>query len=70
MSDHYIELRMRLGIHINLHAAENNWSFEDIAKIMEESPASMGKYLSGLHNFRLSEIIDLETRLGIKILNI
>lgn len=63
-------LRLSLSLRILQIAEENNWEIGDLAKILRVHPGVVSKYTSGLHNFKLSEIVDMESLIGLNVLNI
>lgn len=65
-----IEYRMRLASRIDDARIKMGWSKKDFAKKLTKQPSEISKWLSGTHNFTSDTLSDIETVLGIHLLNI
>ena len=64
------EKKMKLAVKIANAIKANGWKKSEFAKIINQKPSVVSKWLSGTHNFTIDTLIDLENVLNIKILNV
>lgn len=62
--------KMKLAITIAEAIKSKGWKKIEFAKIINQKPSVISKWLSGTHNFTIDTLIDLENVLNIKLLNV
>ena len=63
----YIETNLAITEKVRKAIEKKGWKTEDLAIAMGISPSEVSKWLSGMHNLTLRNIVKMEVALGIHI---
>ena len=63
----YIETNLVITEKVHKAMERKGWKTEDLAVALGKSPSEVSKWLSGMHNFTLRNIVKMEVALGIHI---
>lgn len=64
-----IETKMLLAQKIDMGMRAKGWKKSQFAREMGQKPSVITRWLSGTNNFNTDTLIDIEDKLGIKLLN-
>ncbi len=65
-----VSARMLLASKIDDELKARNWSKKRFADEMGKRPSVVTKWLSGTHNFTVDTLVDIESKLGILLLDV
>ena len=64
----FIEKNLAITEKVRLTMESKGWKSEDLAKVMNKTPYEVSKWLTGMHNLTLKNIIKMEQALGINLI--
>jgi len=67
--ERYIDKNLAITEKIQIVMNKKKWKAPDLAKAMDKSPSEISKWLSGMHNFTLKNLIKIERTLGICLIH-
>ena len=65
-----VSSKMKIAIRIDEERIKRGWTKLELAQAFNKNPSEITKWLSGVHNFTIDTLIDIETVLNIDILSI
>jgi transcriptional regulator with XRE-family HTH domain len=65
-----VNYRMKLAAKIFHGMRAKGWQQKEFAEVVDKTPSTISKWLSGTHNFETDTLFEIEKVLGIKLLNI
>lgn len=66
--ERFVEKNLAITEKVRMAIDAKGWNNTDLAKAMGKSPSDVSKWLSGMHNLTLKNIIKMEQALGIDII--
>lgn len=67
--DKFVEKNLAITEKVRLAIEAKGWNTGDLAKAMDKSTSEVSKWLSGMHNMTLKNIIKMEHVLGIDLIH-
>jgi transcriptional regulator with XRE-family HTH domain len=62
--------RKKVSHKIRIALAHKNWKAKDLAHVLDVSPSSVTRWLSGKHNFTVDTLVGIQWALDIKLLDV
>jgi ribosome-binding protein aMBF1 (putative translation factor) len=70
MSKNFFDMRMGVALTLRERLAEKGLAPVDLAFLMEQKNGTITKWLSGLTNFRIDELSEIEAYGGIQLVGV
>lgn len=67
---YYIEQKMLLAAKIDKLREEKGWNKVQFAKEMNKKPKEIAMWLSGIYNFKLETLLDIQRKFSVELIDL